>query len=97
MGEQTVTAAEVLHDSKSELQKLGVSAEQATEACRKMGEAWAQIAMTIEAMAPAFCRWIRKVAAEVEAQHEMETALRQFRVIDRALVPVQLFTVLASP
>ena len=56
MGEQTVTAAEVLHDSKSELQKLGVSAEQATEACRKMGEAWAQIAMTIEAMAPAFCR-----------------------------------------
>lgn len=76
MGEQTVTAAEVLHDSKSELQKLGVSAEQATEACRKIGEAWAQIAMTIEAMAPAFCRWIRKVAAEVEAQHEMETALR---------------------
>ena len=35
MGEQTVTAAEVLHDSKSELQELGVSAEQATEACRK--------------------------------------------------------------
>ena len=65
MGEQTVTAAEVLHDSKSELQELGVSAEQATEACRKIGEAWAQIAMTIEAMAPAFCRWIRKVAAEV--------------------------------
>lgn len=56
MGEQTVTAAEVLHDSKSELQELGVSAEQATEACRKIGEAWAQIAMTIEAMAPAFCR-----------------------------------------
>ena len=65
MGEQTVTAAEVLHDSKSELQELGVSAEQATEACREIGEAWAQIAMTIEAMAPAFCRWIRKVAAEL--------------------------------
>lgn len=78
MGEQTVTAAEVLHDSKSELQKLGVSAEQATEA-------WAQIAMTIEDMAPAFCRWIRKVAAEVEAQHEMETALRWASVDNRLL------------
>ena len=85
MGEQTVTAAEVLHNSKSELQKLGVSAEQATEACRKIGEAWAQIAMTIEDMAPAFCRWIRKVAAEVEAQHEMETALRWASVDNRLL------------
>lgn len=85
MGEQTVTAAEVLHDSKSELQELGVSAEQATEACRKIGEAWAQIAMAIEAMAPAFCRWIRKVAAEVEAQHEMETALRWASVDNRPL------------
>lgn len=76
MGEQTVTAAEVLHDSKSELQELGVSAERAAEACRKLGEAWAQATMTIEAVAPAFCRWIRKVAAEVAAQHEMKTALR---------------------
>ena len=33
MGEQTVTAAEVLHDSKSELQELGVRAERAAEAC----------------------------------------------------------------
>lgn len=76
MGEQTVTSAEVLHDSKSELQELGVSAEQAAEVCRKLGEAWAQATMTIEAVAPAFCRWIRKVAAEVVTQHEMKTALR---------------------
>lgn len=85
MGEQTVTAAEVLHDSKSELQELGVSAERAAEACRKLGEAWAQATMTIEAVAPAFCRWIRKVAAEVEAQHEMETALRWASVDNRPL------------
>lgn len=92
MGEQTVTAAEVLHDSKSELQKLGVNAEQAAEACRKLGEAcrklgeaWAQATMTIEAVAPAFCRWIRKVAAEVEAQHEMKTALRWASVDNRPL------------
>lgn len=85
MGEQTVTAAEVLHDSKSELQELGVSAERAAEACRKLGEAWAQATMTIEAVAPAFCRWIRKVAAEVEAKHEMETALRWASVDNRPL------------
>ena len=36
MGEQTVTSAEVLHDSKSELQELGVSAERAAEACRSI-------------------------------------------------------------
>lgn len=85
MGEQTVTAAEVLHDSKSELQELGVSEERAAEACRKLGEAWAQATMTIEAVAPAFCRWIRKVAAEVAAQHEMKTALRWASVDNRPL------------
>lgn len=85
MGEQTLTAAEVLHDSKSELQKLGVNAEQVAEACRKLGEAWAQATMTIEAVAPAFCRWIRKVAAEVEAQHEMKTALCWASVDNRPL------------
>ena len=85
MGEQNTSAAAVYLDGKplgaiGELElsepEPGVTAEQATEACRKLGEAWAQVTMTIEAMAPAFCRWIRKVAAEVEAQHEMETALR---------------------
>lgn len=85
MGEQTVTAAEVLHDSKSELQELGVSAEQAAEACRKLGEAWAQATMTIEAVAPAFCRWIQRVAAEVAAQQEMEMALRWASVDNRPL------------
>ena len=74
-----------IHLMMSNSQELGVSAEQATEACREIGEAWAQIAMTIEAMAPAFCRWIRKVAAEVEAQHEMETALRWASVDNRPL------------
>ena len=78
MGEQTVTAAEVLHDSKSELQELGVSAERAAEA-------WAQATMTIEAVAPAFCRWIQRVAAEVAAQQEMETALRWASVDNRPL------------
>lgn len=84
MGEQTVTAAEVLHDSKSELQKLGVSAEQAAEACRKLGEAWAQATMTIEAVAPAFCRWIRKVAA-MAGGRTLTPALRWASVDNRPL------------
>lgn len=94
MGEQNTSAAAVYLDGKPlgaigelELSELepGVTAEQATEACRKLGEAWAKVTMTIEAMAPAFCRWIRKVAAEVEAKHEMETPLRWASVDNRPL------------
>ena len=94
MGEQNTSAAAVYLDGKplgaiGELElsepEPGVTAEQAAEACRKLGEAWAQAAMTIEAVAPAFCRWIRKVAAEVEAQHEMKTALRWASVDNRQL------------
>ena len=94
MGEQNTSAAAVYLDGKplgaiGELElsepEPGVTAEQATEACRKLGEAWAKVTMTIEAMAPAFCRWIRKVAAEVEAKHEMETALRWASVDNRPL------------
>lgn len=94
MGEQNTSAAAVYLDGKPlgaigelELSELepGVTAEQATEACRKLGEAWAKVTMTIEAMAPAFCRWIRKVAAEVAAQQEMETALRWASVDNRPL------------
>lgn len=94
MGEQNTSAAAVYLDGKPlgaigelELSELepGVTAEQATEACRKLGEAWAKVTMTIEAMAPAFCRWIRKVAAEVEAKHEIETALRWASVDNRPL------------
>ncbi len=94
MGEQNTSAAAVYLDGKPlgaigelELSELepGVTAEQTTEACRKLGEAWAKVTMTIEAMAPAFCRWIRKVAAEVEAKHEMETALRWASVDNRPL------------
>lgn len=94
MGEQNTSTAAVYLDGKplgaiGELElsepEPGVTAEQATEACRKLGEAWAQVTMTIEATAPAFCRWIRKVAAEVEAKHEMETALRWASVDNRPL------------
>ena len=57
----------------------------AVEACRKLTEAWEEATATVAAMAPAFCEWIRKVAAEVEAQHEMETAMRWASVDNRPL------------
>ena len=94
MGEQNTSAAAVYLDGKPlgaigelELSELepGVTAERAAEACRKLGEAWAQATMTIEAVAPAFCRWIRKVAAEVAAQQEMDMALRWASVDHRPL------------
>lgn len=94
MGEQNTSAAAVYLDGKplgaiGELElsepEPGVTEEQAAEVCRKLGEAWAQATMTIEAVAPAFCRWIRKVAAEVAAQQEMETALRWASVDNRPL------------
>lgn len=94
MGEQNTSAAAVYLDGKplgaiGELElsepEPGVTEEQAAEACRKLGEAWAQATMTIEAVAPAFCRWIQRVAAEVAAQQEMETALRWASVDNRPL------------
>ena len=94
MGEQNTSAAAVYLDGKPlgaigelELSELepGVTAERAAEACRKLGEAWAQATMTIEVVAPAFCRWIQRVAAEVAAQQEMEMALRWASVDNRPL------------
>jgi len=94
MGEQNTGTAAVYLDGKplgaiGELELSepgpGVTAEQAAEAYRKLGEAWTQATMTIEDVATAFCRWIRKVAAEVAAQHEMKTALRWASVDNRPL------------
>lgn len=94
MGEQNTGTAAVYLDGKplgaiGELELSepgpGVTAEQAAEACRKLGEAWAQATMTIEDVAPAFCRWIQRVAAEVAAQQEMEMALRWASVDNRPL------------
>ena len=45
----------------------------------------AGIMASFEVAAEAFGKWIRSVAAEVEAQHEMETALRWARCCNRPL------------
>ena len=77
--------------------QMGINMEQATANCEELAKAIREMTAGVLTTVNSFCRWIRKVAAEVAAQQEMETALRQFRVIGGALVPVQLFAVLASP
>ena len=62
-----------------------VTAEQAAEACQALSRAWGQLTVEVGQLAEDFCRWIRKVAAEVEAQHEMEMALRWASVDNRLL------------
>lgn len=94
MGEQNTGTAAVYLDSKplgaiGELELSepgpGVTAEQAAEACQTLSRAWGQLTVEVGQLAEDFCRWIRKVAAEVEAQHEMETALRWASVDNRPL------------
>ena len=77
--------------------QIGINMEQAEANCEELAKAIREITAGVLTTVNSFCRWVQRVVAEVAAQQEMETALRQFRVIDRALVPVQLFTVLASP
>ena len=94
MGEQNTGTAAVYLDGKplgaiGELELSepgpGVTAEQAAEACQTLRRAWGQLTVEVGQLAEDFCRWIRKVAAEVEAQHEMETALRWASVDNRQL------------
>ena len=54
----------------------------AAETLRKVRDS---IATSFEVAAEAFGKWIQSVAAEVEAQHEMETALRWARCYNRPL------------
>lgn len=99
MCEQNTSAAEVYLDGKplgtiGELELVKpepvITAEQAEEntlagACQALSRAWGQLTAEAGELAEDFCRWIRKVAAEVEAQHEMETALRWASVDNRQL------------
>lgn len=94
MGEQNTGTAAVYLDGKpleaiGELELSepgpGVTAEQAAETCQTLSRAWGQLTVEVGQLAEDFCRWIRKVAAEVEAQHEMETALRWASVDNRPL------------
>lgn len=65
--------------------QMGINMEQATANCEELAKAIREITAGVLTTVNSFCRWIRKVAAEVEAQHEMETALRWASVDNRPL------------
>ena len=46
------------------------------ELAEEIAKAWNNVARTMEAAAEVFTNWIRSVAAQIEAKHELETAMR---------------------
>ena len=56
--------------------QIGINMEQATANCEELAKAIREITAGVLTTVNSFCRWIQRVAAEVAAQQEMETALR---------------------
>ena len=67
------------------LPEITVDLEKMATAAETLRKVWDSIVTSFEVAAEAFGKWIRSVAAEVEAQHEMETALRWARCCNRPL------------
>lgn len=75
--------ASVLHDNTSELkQKTAALAETFAE---NFISAWREAEVTACEAFRAFCEWLRKAAAEVLKDQELETALRWARCFNRPL------------
>lgn len=91
MGEENRTPAVVYLDGKPLTSADMVKAPEIEidpEAARlvsSLSAAWQSIALSFEVIADGFTKWIRKTAAEVEAAHELETALRWASVDNRPL------------
>ena len=76
--------------------QMGINMEQATANCEELAKAIHEIkagkveysvdkTSIVLTTVNSFCRWIQRVAAEVAAQQEMETALRWASVDNRPL------------
>ena len=65
--------------------QIGINMEQATANCEELAKAIREITAGVLTTVNSFCRWIQRVAAEVAAQQEMETALRWASVDNRPL------------
>lgn len=65
--------------------EITVDPEKVAAAAETLRKAWDGIMVSFEVVSERFGKWIRSVAAEVEAQHEMETALRWARCDNRPL------------
>ena len=78
---ETKTAVEAL----ATIPPPEIDAEKLVEAVNTVSAVWRGIVRAIEEVAGSFGAWLQTVAAEVEAQHEMETALRWASVDNRKL------------
>lgn len=78
---ETKTAVEAL----ATIPPAEIDMERLAEAARMVSVAWQGIVRAVEEVAGSFGGWLKAVAAEVEAQHEMETALRWASVDNRKL------------
>lgn len=67
------------------LPEINVDPETVAAVCESLRKAMDSITASFEVVAEAFGKWIQSVAAAVEAQHEMETALRWARCYNRPL------------
>ena len=72
-------------DALATIQPPEIDAERLAEAARLLLVTWQGIVRAVEEVAGSFGAWLKAVAAEVEAQHEMETALRWASVDNRKL------------
>lgn len=82
MFEDSKTPAEAWRNTTT-LPEITVEPETVAAACESLRKTWDRIRASFEV--EAFGKWIRSVAAEVEAQHKMETALRWARCCNRPL------------
>lgn len=71
--------------STATLHEITVDPEKMDAAAETLRKVRDSIATSFEVAAEAFGKWIQSVAAAVEAQHEMETALRWARCCNRPL------------
>lgn len=92
MGEENRTPAVVYLDGKPltsadmvKVPEIEIDPDAAAQLVSSLSAAWQSIALSFEVIADGFTKWIRKTAAEVEAAHELETALRWASVDNRPL------------
>lgn len=91
MGEENKTPAVLYLDGKPltadvlDAPEITIDPEAAARLVSSLSAAWQSIVLSFEVVADGFAKWIRTVAAEVEAAHELETALRWASIDNRHL------------
>lgn len=65
--------------------EIKMNPEAAAKLVCSLSAAWQSVVLSFEAIADGFSRWIQQTAADVEAAHELETALRWASIDNRPL------------